>query len=173
MTGGTNGDGVRVVSAGTGVDINCAGDGRIQADVAGRILGDTATAFSGIGAQVDTRQFLGSAVVLDANNFPGINVRDWNGTAVGALPTNFSSLSIDASGRVTLAPAGLDAITVETGLNARQALSLIAATTGGILSGGGTVTEVFRAAVENATTRVTATVDSNGNRSAIVYNLPV
>lgn len=90
-------------------------------------------------------------------------------TLTGAVSATNGSNDIRG---VKLHTAAFDTITVETGLNARQALSLIAATTGGILSGAGTGTEVFKAAVEGSTTRVTATVSSGGNRTAITYNLP-
>lgn len=60
---------------------------------------------------------------------------------------------------------------VETGMTVLQALRLIASTTGGKLSGAGTGTEIFRNAVADSANRVTATVDSSGNRSAITYSL--
>lgn len=52
----------------------------------------------------DVTSYTGQPVSLDANNILKVDVQDWNGSAAGALPTNFSSLSIDASGRVTLVP---------------------------------------------------------------------
>jgi hypothetical protein len=75
-----------------------------------------------------------------------------------------------ASG-VILTSAGLDAVVVETGLNARQALNLCLAESAGKLSGGGTTTATIKGAGTN-TTRITATVDSLGNRSAIILNPP-
>ena len=74
-----------------------------------------------------------------------------------AFPSNFAGLAIDGSGRVTagtiadktgytLAAAGLDAITVETGINARQALSPILAAAAGVLTGAGTGTIVIQGA---------------------------
>lgn len=65
----------------------------------------------------------------------------------------------------------LDEEDIETGMTLRQALRLIAAATGGKVSGGGTTTITFRNAVADSEDRIVATVDSNGNRSAIAYDL--
>lgn len=72
----------------------------------------------------------------------------------------------------SLAAAGLDAVTVETGLNARQALSVIAAASAGVLSGAATTEIQISAAGVSATNRVTATVDADGNRSSVTLSLP-
>lgn len=80
-----------------------------------------------------------------------------------------------ASGSKTgysLAAAGLDSIVIETGVNARQAVSAIAAACAGVASGLATTTAVYRAAANSGTTRITATVDADGNRSAVTLNLP-
>lgn len=80
-----------------------------------------------------------------------------------------------ASGSKTgysLAAAGLDTITIETGVNARQAISAIAAACVGVASGMAGTTATLKAAANSGTTRVTATVDSDGNRSAVTLNLP-
>ncbi len=65
----------------------------------------------------------------------------------------------------------LDEEDVETGLTLRQALRVIAAATAGKVSGGGTSTITIRNAVADGANRIVATVDSNGNRSAITYDL--
>jgi hypothetical protein len=70
----------------------------------------------------------------------------------------------------SLAASGLDAVTIEAGLNARQALSVIAASGAGVVSGAGTGTLVFRGAGV-ATTRITAAA-SSGNRTSITLNPP-
>ena len=72
----------------------------------------------------------------------------------------------------SLAAAGLDSITIETGVNARQAVSAIAAACTGVASGLATTTAVYKAAANSGTTRITATVDADGNRSAVTLNLP-
>lgn len=60
---------------------------------------------------------------------------------------------------------------IETGLTPRKSLRLQSAVLGGKLSGGGTTTEVMRNAVADSKVRVTATVDSSGNRTAITTDL--
>lgn len=73
-------------------------------------------------------------------------------SAVGTLP-NLSQI---------LAGGDVDGFTLE------QALKLILALAGKV-SGAGTGTEVFRAA-DDSVARITATVDGNGNRTAVVFN---
>jgi hypothetical protein len=70
-----------------------------------------------------------------------------------------------------LSPVGLETIGVETGVNARQALSAILAAAAGTLSGAGTGTIVIKGGNVN-TTRITATSDSSGNRTSVVLALP-
>jgi hypothetical protein len=76
----------------------------------------------------------------------------------------------DKSGYV-LAPAGLDAIQVEAGVNVRQALSPILAASAGVLLGAGTGTIVVKGG-NVAVTRITATTDNAGNRTAVTLSLP-
>jgi hypothetical protein len=71
----------------------------------------------------------------------------------------------------TLAAAGLDSIVVETGVNARQALSPILAAAAGEVSGADTTSVVIKGG-NVATTRIAATVDADGNRSAVTLTLP-
>lgn len=70
-----------------------------------------------------------------------------------------------------LASDGLDSVVIETGVNARQAVSAILASAAGVLSGADTGTVVIKGG-NVATTRITATTDADGNRSAITLNLP-
>ncbi len=70
-----------------------------------------------------------------------------------------------------LSSAGLDSITVETGVNARQALSPILASAAGVLLGAGTGTIVIKGG-NVTTTRITATTDNAGDRTAVVLTLP-
>jgi hypothetical protein len=72
----------------------------------------------------------------------------------------------------SLAAAGLDSVVIETGMNARQAMSVIASASAGVLAGAATTTVTIAAAGVSATNRVTATVDSSGNRSAVTLSLP-
>ena len=70
-----------------------------------------------------------------------------------------------------LAPAGLDAVAVEPGVNVRQALSPILAATAGALSGAGSGTVVLKGG-NSSTTRITATTDAVGNRTSVTLALP-
>lgn len=79
-------------------------------------------------------------------------------------------LGTDSLG-VNVVAAGLDEVVIETGLNARQALSLLASALAGVLSGAATATVVIKGAGV-ADTRITATVDADGNRSALTLTPP-
>jgi hypothetical protein len=84
---------------------------------------------------------------------------------------NATTTPLTLTAGVVLAPAGLDAVVVEAGLNARQALSINTAVLAGVLSGAaGTSIVIFGAGV--ATQRLSATVDSSGDRIAIVLSPP-
>lgn len=76
----------------------------------------------------------------------------------------------DKSGYI-LAPSGLDMISIESGVNARQALCPILAAAAGTLTGAGTGTIVIKGG-NVATTRVTANSDSSGNRTNVTLALP-
>jgi hypothetical protein len=60
---------------------------------------------------------------------------------------------------------------IETGMTAAQAMRLITAALAGELSGADTGTVTIRNAVADNADRITATVDGNGNRTAITYDL--
>jgi hypothetical protein len=71
-----------------------------------------------------------------------------------------------------LAASGMDAIPVEAGVNARQALVPILAAAAGAISGAGTGSIVIRGGNVN-TTRITASTDSSGNRTSVTLSLPL
>lgn len=60
---------------------------------------------------------------------------------------------------------------IETGLTLRQAMRLIAAASAGTLSGAASTTIVIRNAKADSKARITATVDADGNRTAITTDL--
>jgi hypothetical protein len=96
-----------------------------------------------------------------------------SGDVLGSLTGTVAGLpAVDGSGRVTLAPAGLDAVAVESGLNARQSLSVCTAAAAGVLAGAGTTTVTIAAAGTPGTNRITATVDAQGDRTAVTLNPP-
>jgi len=90
--------------------------------------------------------------------------------AAGAGLTNLDATVSSCS--PANAAAGLLDLTdgIETGLTPRQALRLLCAIVGGYTTGGGTGTEVFRAAVSNVEPRATVTI-TGANRTAITYDL--
>lgn len=92
------------------------------------------------------------------------------GTADDATLSAIAALSIPTANQN--ADALLDrANAIETGLTPRQAMRLSAAADGGKLSGAATATNVIRNAVADDKDRITATTDSDGNRTAITYDL--
>src|ERR1035441_1202762 len=79
------------------------------------------------------------AIIVPENTYPMAAVPPTASTiataaAAAILTTPANLLGTDSSGRVILQPAGLDAIQVETGVNARQALSPILAAAAGTLT---------------------------------------
>ena len=92
---------------------------------------------------------------------------EWDGTQEVALATR----STYSGGPVTLAAAGLDAVAIEAGVNARQALSAVLASAAGVLLGAGTGTVIIKGGTTSAT-RITASTDNAGNRSALTLSLP-
>ncbi len=71
----------------------------------------------------------------------------------------------------TLVSTGLDDVVIESGLNARQALSIIAAADAGLISGQETLAPVIKGAGVS-TTRITAVTDSDGNRTSVTLSPP-
>jgi hypothetical protein len=98
---------------------------------------------------------VGSAMTLAANQ----DVRN----VLGTLTT---------TERNAIADALLDrADAVETGLTPRGHFRLVSAAAAGKLSGAGGSTVAIRNAVQDSKARITATVDANGNRSAITWDV--
>lgn len=145
----------------------------------------TATMKTSIGTAVAA-----SAVASVTGNVGG-NVVGSVGSISGiTFPTNFSLFSIDASGRIILQPSGMDAVLVESGIvataaltndnntqltsiNARQALALTISPLAGLLSGAATTLVNIKAGGNPAgNTRVAATVDASGNRTASNIKVP-
>lgn len=82
------------------------------------------------------------------------------------------AMALTSGERTTFAGAILDLTSaIETGLTLRQAVRLIVAAEAGKVSGMATTTVVIRNAVADAKARITATVDSDGNRSAVSTDL--
>lgn len=98
------------------------------------------------------------------------NTEPDNASAAATL-ARVNLLSLDGTGRVTLAPAGLDAVTVEAGVNARQALAVIASEAAGEWAETSAGVFRFRAVGNPLATRIVAAVDTSG-RHDITLTLP-
>ena len=114
---------------------------------------------SRIDAAVTTRAVAGDAMTLTAGYDP----------AKSAAKAG-DAMALTTGERSNVVAALLDlADAIETGFTLRQALRVIAAAVGGKVSGSGTGTEVFRD-IADLKNRITATVDSSGNRTAITVD---
>ena len=94
-------------------------------------------------------------------------------TAAILLDTGTAGVVVAAGSKTgyKLASDGVDLVVIETGMNLRQAMTVNTAALVGILSGAATTTiTILGAGV--ATTRIVATVDADGNRSALTLTLP-
>lgn len=99
-------------------------------------------------------------------------------TATGSLAPGLSGVgrleaeitSVTALSPQGLAEALLENNDIETGYNLKEALRLILASVAGKLSGAETTTITIRN-VPDSKNRIVATVDSNGNRTAVTYDV--
>ncbi len=87
--------------------------------------------------------------------------------AFSATPT----VAMQAQVQTGYDPRLFDSVVIETGVNARQALSHIAAATAGKIAGQGTGTVTIKG-INTTTTRIVATTDVNNNRTAITLTSP-
>ena len=160
-------------------DIKISKNGAAEANHAGTVteLGGGLYKYEFALAEVDT-----AGVLSFRTNKAGVRPTSFTHQVVGFDPANATSLglaNVDAAISSRLAQSsyeGADAILdkangVETGMTLRQALRLMAAVLGGRLSGSRTGVEVFRNAVADSKNRVTATIDSSGNRTVITTDL--
>lgn len=130
-----------------------------------------------------------AAYTISWANGAAADVQQVAGTAQTARDIGASVLVGDKTG-FSLAAAGLDLVLIEssisasadltndtgtqlTSINARQALALFAAALEGVLAGAATTSITIKGAGKpSGNTRVTATVDSDGNRSALTLKVP-
>ena len=112
---------------------------------------------------------LSSAVGTPAQAATALSTDQWTNTRAG-YQDNLSGGAVALASGVILTAAGMDDVVVETGLNARQSLSIIAAACGGVSSGVNAGSPVYKGAGV-ATTRISATA-SNGDRSSVTLSPP-
>lgn len=108
VAGGSAAAGIKASGVGGGSAIIAA---LIQGDLGGRVLGNTATAFSGVGAQVDVRQILGTASA-GAAGYVGI---DWANIANPTATVALTNTTISAGSNPTAAQIATAVWTDTTG----------------------------------------------------------
>jgi hypothetical protein len=127
--------------------------------------------------QVDVIECVGEAVAAGAlpnaaaGSAGGLPIVDSSNAVKVQAGTGANQLDL-AGGKVKLASTGLDGVTIESGMNARQALSVIAAAAAGVLTGAASTTVQVAAAGVPGTQRIVAVVDANGNRNSVTLHLP-
>jgi len=145
---------------------------------------DLATAFATVNATlatiagyVDTEIGAIQSAIAALNNLSSAQAQT---AATAALTAYGAATGTQATAPKTLTTGERDAIVaalldladaIETGLTLRQALRLIAAAEAGKVSGMATTTVAIRNAVADSKARITATVDADGNRTAITTDL--
>lgn len=145
--------------------------GAYGAGTAGKIVGDN------INATISSRSShsaadiwaVGTRLLTAGTNIvlaKGTGVTGFNDIAAG------TAMTLTSGERNSVADALLDRTDgVESGLTVRNAHRLEVAAAAGKLSGAATTTVVIRNAVADSKNRITATVDADGNRSAITTDL--
>jgi hypothetical protein len=113
-----------------------------------------------------TGSFLDDIVTIDR---PWIVIPD-NTSQYAILAADNPTL--DSSLRGQLAANGVDAITIESGLNLRQATSIVASSYGGVLEGAPTQTILIHACNNPGIIRIVAATDRFGNRESVTLNIP-
>ncbi len=108
--------------------------------------------------------------ITDFNEGTGLITVDKALRTAPSTGDTFMILAIASSGN-TAADALLDRVNgIETGITLRQANRAMLAESAGKLSGGATTTNTFRNAIDTKN-RIVATVDADGNRTAITLDL--
>jgi hypothetical protein len=153
---------LRPTTAGRTLDVSAAGNAGID--------------WSNVEAPTTTVNLSGttiavSQVVASVSGAVGSVTGNVGGNVAGSVASVMAGVTVSDKTGFSLAAAGLDLVVIETGLNLRQATSLNTAALAGVLAGAATATITIKGAGV-ATTRITATVDSDGNRSALTLNPP-
>lgn len=145
---GSSGDGITASKGpgGSGYDID--------ADIQGNLSGSVGS--------LDTQ------AKADVNAEADAALADYDGPTNTEMLAAFAALNDPTAAAIVSA---LMAEAVETGLTFKNAMRIIAAAVGGKLSGAATTTNTIRNAVADDKDRLTATVDADGNRTAITYDL--
>jgi hypothetical protein len=117
--------------------------------------------------EIGDGNYLWHATAIPANHQGGVIFKNQAGGAVEA----FTSINPQIEENVLLQES-LDQLFIEAGVNARQAISIVAAVLAGVLQQQCPTGTVQISAINNSgITRVTAQT-SNGSRTSVVLNLP-
>ncbi len=116
------------------------------------------------------------SAIASANNDPGTMGAKLNAASAAGDPWTAPLPGSYASGEAgniigNLLTDLLDDETIEAGLTVREAMRLILAALAGKVSGSPGTTITFRNAVADSKNRIVATVDGDGNRTAITYDV--
>jgi hypothetical protein len=171
-----NSPGICAQGAGTqaGIKATGGGTGDGAAFIGGTVSGD--------GLQLTAGGIAGSGGVgLNAANIPAALVDGRMDSSVGAVAAAAITAAAIATGAIDADALATDAVNaiadgllgrtdgIETSYTLKQALRLILAASAGKLSGAATTTVTIRD-VGDSTNRIVATVDSDGNRSAVTLS---
>jgi hypothetical protein len=149
--------------------------GLISGGVANGTISITGSAniFAGIVGQANGTITISGTGSITAKGFMVANTTVSLNGAVQPYAIGWMDATSDFGNELT--PANLaDAVLsseIETGMTLQDALKLISAATAGKISGAATTTITIRNAVVDSKNRIIATVDADGNRSAITYDL--
>jgi hypothetical protein len=141
----------------------------VKTDTGNLVTRITSTLFSGI---TSLAQWLGLLAGKQTGNSTARTEVRATGAGSGTFDETTDSLEAGRDNMGTAGAALLDlADGVETSLTLRQAMRLIAAASAGKLSGAATTTVTIRNAGADTKNRIVATVDADGNRSAVTLDL--
>jgi hypothetical protein len=172
-----------MLTAGTGTNQISLSSGIVSANTT-ELAGQTVTAAAGVTfpASIASPTNITAGTITTTTNVTNAvtaNVTQWGGHNVAATNVNGVPI-VDLGYTLGTASAGVAGYVapdmtlsnyVETGVSILAWMRILGSTAGGLLSGAGSGTEVFNAMNQSAgtKTRVSATVDSSGNRTAISY----
>lgn len=151
-------------------------DGAITAaKIANNAIGAAQIAADAIGASELAADAV-NEILTALNNVSAseVAVAVWTEALEAHIASGSAAEALDAAAIKTgykLAADGVDLVAADASINLRQAVSLILAALAGKISGAETATVTIKGA-DNATTRILATVDANGNRTAMTLTPP-
>jgi hypothetical protein len=137
------------------------------------VSGNVIAALQGAAGLVASGQVAAAAQALGSllASLDGSGVVSATPRARGVLAATLDTAAVGETTPGTVAAEILDAQIVEAGMTVRQALRLCAAALAGKVSGAEGATVTFRNAAADSKDRIVASVDANGNRTAVTLDL--